>query len=119
MASQKQSVKKPTAGAVVILDLGNAPFGHEQSGLRPGIILSEQNGVVITIPLTTNTTALRFSATFAVVPDSKNGLAATSVALVFQIRAVDKTRIVKHIGVLSSKDARVLNKLIRTITSLI
>ena len=118
MAQQKQSVKTLVPGSIVIIDLGNAPFGHEQAGLRPGIVLSVQNGVVVTIPLTANTTALRFLATFAIDPDKQNGLTAPSVALVFQMRAVDINRIVKNLGSVSSKDARALNKIIRTITSI-
>jgi mRNA interferase MazF len=118
MVSQKQHLKLPIPGSIVIIDLGNAPFGHEQAGLRPGVVLSEQNGVVVIIPLTTNTTALRFSATFAIVDDNQNGLTVPSVALVFQIRAVDVGRIVKRIGTISAKDARALNKIIRTVTCL-
>ena len=118
MASKKQSVKIPVSGSIVLIDLGNAPFGHEQAGLRPGVVLSEQNGVVIMIPLTTNTAALRFSATFAITDDKENGLTTPSVALVFQMRAIDVGRIVKHIGLVSVKDARLLNKIIRSVTTL-
>lgn len=118
MASQKQNVETLAPGTIVMVDLGNAPFGHEQAGLRPGVVLSEQNGVAIIIPLTTNTTALRFSATFALIGDKQNGLTASSVALVFQLRAVDVGRIVKRLGSVSIKDARSLNKIIHTVTSL-
>jgi mRNA interferase MazF len=118
MASKKQSIKNLTSGSVVFIDLGNAPFGHEQSGLRPGVVLSEQNGVVIIIPLTTNTAALRFLATYAIADDKQNGLTTPSIALVFQMRAVDVGRIVKRLGSVSIKDARALNKIIRTVTSL-
>lgn len=118
MASKKQSVKTLVPGTIVTVDLGNAPFGHEQSGLRPAVVLSEQNGVVIMIPLTTNTTALRFSATYAIDDDKENGLTAPSVALVFQIRAIDVSRIFKRLGTVSVKDARSLNKIIRTVTFL-
>ncbi len=118
MASQKQNVKKLVPGTIVMIDLGNAPFGHEQAGLRPGVVLSVQNGVVIIIPLTTNTTALRFVATYAITDNTENGLTAPSVALVFQMRAVDVGRIVKRLGSVSVKDARALNKIIRTVTSL-
>ena len=118
MASQKQSVKTLVPGTIVMVDLGNPPFGHEQAGLRPGVVLSEQNGVAIIIPLTTNTTALRFSSAYAITDDKQNGLTAPSVALVFQLRAVDVGRIVKRLGSVSIKDARSLNKIIRTVTSL-
>lgn len=118
MASKKQSVKTFIPGSIVVIDLGNAPFGHEQSGLRPGVVLSAQNGVLIMIPLTTNTTALRCSATFAIADDKVNGLTAPSVALVFQIRAIDTGRVIKRLGSVSIKDSRALNKIIRTITSL-
>ena len=118
MATQKPRLTKPVPGSVLLVDLGDAPFGHEQSGLWPAIVLSLQNGVIVIIPLTTNTTALRFSATYAIANDNQNGLSTPSVALVFQIRAVDAERMVKHIGVVSAKDARALNKIIRTISQL-
>jgi mRNA interferase MazF len=73
--------------------------GHEQSGTRPVIILAELDpNVTIIIPFTSNVQALRFLNTIEVIPSSKNGLADTSIALIFQIRAIDKKRLIKKIG---------------------
>ena len=112
-------MKKLHGGVVVQVDLGTLPYGHEQSGLRPAILLSMQNNIALVVPLTSNTTALRFSATLPISPNKTNGLSETSVALAFQLRAIDTQRVVKRIGMLNAKDIRSLNKIIRIITQII
>ena len=73
--------------------------GHEQSGLRPVIVFSSvEANTVFVLPFTTNLTALRFSHTVEIHPSSTNGLNATSVALVFQLRAIDSKRLTRKIG---------------------
>jgi mRNA-degrading endonuclease toxin of MazEF toxin-antitoxin module len=116
LVAQAQGMKT-ASGSIVLIDLGAAPFGHEQAGLRPAVVLSVTNGMAIVVPLTSNTASLRFSATLPVGPTKRNGLATSSVALAFHIRSVDARRVVKHFGNLDSKDARALNKLVRSITS--
>ncbi len=106
---------KYISGAIVLVNLGLEPFGHEQAGLRPAILLSVTNNIAVVIPLTSNTTSLRFAATAALAPSKNNLLDTTSVALVFHIRAVDVRRIVKRVGVLDTKDVRVVNALLRNI----
>jgi mRNA-degrading endonuclease toxin of MazEF toxin-antitoxin module len=112
-------MKKFHRGTVVLVDLGTVPYGHEQAGLRPSVLLSVQNNIALVVPLTSNTAALRFSATFPISPDKTNGLTETSVALAFQLRAIDTQRVVKRIGVLNIKDIRSLNKIISTITQIV
>lgn len=109
---------KYISGSVVIIDLGMSPFGHEQSGLRPAVFLSMQNNVALVIPLTSNTSALRRSGTISILATKQNGLDTTSIALVFQMRAVDIRRIIKSIGVLGSKEKKLINKILRTITTI-
>ena len=73
--------------------------GHEQSGARPVIILSElEADIVIIIPFTSNMQALRFTHTIEVNPTSKNGLKSKSVALIFQLRAIDRRRLKNKVG---------------------
>lgn len=91
-------------GDVLIVDLA-VSVGHEQRGVRPAIAVSAGRlpGVVVVVPLTTNKEALRFPHTLALSPESKNGLTEDSVALVFQVRALDKGRVMKIIGKLDAQ----------------
>lgn len=80
--------------------------GHEQAGRRPAIILQNDGygrslPVVLVVPLTTARAALRFAGTVLIQPTSENGLRQASVALVFQLRAVDRQRIEDRLGVVS------------------
>jgi mRNA interferase MazF len=81
--------------------------GHEQSGRRPAIIVQDQAyagllPVVLVVPLTTSTATLRFPGTVLIPAGPENGLRQPSVALVFQMRAVDRRRIGDRIGTVSA-----------------
>jgi mRNA interferase MazF len=81
--------------------------GREQAGTRPSIIVQasqfeSQLPTVLIVPLTSRLTAQAFPGTFLLRPDSENGLTMTSVALAFQLRAIDKRRLGRRIGRLSS-----------------
>src|SRR3989338_4786689 len=81
--------------------LGELPSadGHEQFGTHPALILKEiETSIAVIIPLTSNLHALRFPYTIKLKPSGRNGLNSTSVAMVFQIRAIDKKRLKKKIG---------------------
>ncbi len=80
--------------------------GRAQSGRRPAILvqsakLSAKLPTVLLIPLTTQQDALRFSGTVLIEPNSANGLRHLSVALVFQLTAIDKRLLGSKIGYLS------------------
>jgi len=60
--------------------------------------------MVIVAPITSNQAALRFAFCVRVEPSPENGLTVASVVMVFQLRAVDKQRIVRTIGRLSKSD---------------
>jgi mRNA interferase MazF len=84
------------------------PFrgGREQAGLRPVIITQDADyggnlPTVLVIPLTGNLLATRFAGTMLIQPNSENGLTQPSVALVFQIGALDRRRIRDRIGMLT------------------
>ncbi|MEL6160347.1 MAG: type II toxin-antitoxin system PemK/MazF family toxin [Cyanobacteria bacterium J06554_11] len=76
--------------------------GSEQAGVRPVVVF--QNDIVsrfsttaITIPLTTN--QRRASLPICVAIDrGDGGLSQDSVALCFQLRVLDKTRLIKRLG---------------------
>jgi mRNA-degrading endonuclease toxin of MazEF toxin-antitoxin module len=77
--------------------------GQAQAGRRPAIILQQPVTLptVLVIPLTSQQDALRFPATVFVEADKENGLRHDSVALVFQITAVDKRYLAERIGKVS------------------
>lgn len=84
------------------------PPGHEQSGLRPAIVvaLPEQLGtprypVALLVPLTTDLNqpwAARSAALYHRLPQGAGGLPRASVALLDQVRSVDLRRVVGYVG---------------------
>jgi mRNA interferase MazF len=83
--------------------------GREQAGRRPGVVLqgSKASSVLptlVVVPLTTQIEALRFPGTVLVEPDAANGLRHPSVALVFQVTAVDQRVLAGRLGRLDDHD---------------
>ena len=77
---------------------------HEQSGIRPAVVIARVAKTVATIiPCTFNQEALRFPYTYRIEPTKSNGLAVSSVALVFHMRALDITYLKKKIGTVDKK----------------
>lgn len=119
--------------------------GHEQEGLRPGIIFSIENfekinfqnsqrrtlhrfpfgndtyakfsnetaGILSIVPFTTQRRALDFNFTLELSKSNENGLQLDSIALVFQLRAIDKKRIKNKVGILEDKYLYEINKMIK------
>jgi mRNA interferase MazF len=80
-----------------------AATSHEQGGRRPAVILPDDHyagglPVALVAPLTTARAAMRFAGTTLIRPTAENGLPQTSVALVFQLRAIDRRRVQERIG---------------------
>ena len=72
--------------------------GHEQIGERPAMIVQcdaaiQNLSTVLVIPFTRNRDALRFFGSVAVPATQANGLQCDSVALIYQLRVIDKNRI--------------------------
>jgi mRNA interferase MazF len=85
--------------------------GREQRGRRPVVVFQDDDyggnlPVVLVVPLTTARAAMRFAGTTLIRPTVANGLRQVSVALVFQLRAIDRRRMQERIGTVS---AEVLN----------
>lgn len=85
------------------------PFapGHAQAGDRPALIVQHAALIaalptVLIVPPTSTPGAARFPGTLAVAPDGQNGLTVPSIALVFQLRALDKRDCVQRLGVLDA-----------------
>jgi mRNA interferase MazF len=77
--------------------------GREQSGRRPAVIIQDDTYAIslpttIVIPLSSAMAALRFPGTTQVKATEMSGLRTDSVALAFQIRAIDRSRIKEQIG---------------------
>src|SRR3989344_780278 len=88
--------------------------GHEQEGIRPVIVLSNViASLVLIIPCTSNIQALRFPNTLQINPSKRNGLKNLSVALVFQIRAIDKQRLQKKAGILEKQVVSKVDSMLR------
>jgi len=80
--------------------------GHAQAGRRPAIVVQSAAATaklptVLLVPLTTQLDALRFPGTALVETTAENGLTRPSVALVFQLTAVDRLFMGQKLGTLS------------------
>jgi mRNA interferase MazF len=95
--------------------------GHAQAGERPAIIMQADQFItslptVLVVPFTSAAGAARFDGTLLVQPDDQNGLNLPSVALVFQMRALDKRDFLHRLGRLDTPTfTRVLELLDRLI----
>lgn len=88
--------------------------GHEQEGVRPAIVIADtKTPIAIVIPCTSNLHAFRFPFTLLVEPSGENGLDTASVASVFQLRAIDKKRLIKRIGFLERSLTLQINRLLK------
>lgn len=93
------------AGDIHWVELPDAS-GREQSGRRPAVIMQDDAyafslPTTVIIPLSSAMGALRFPGTTQIKATAFTGLRNDSVALAFQIRAVDRSRIKQHIGAVS------------------
>jgi mRNA interferase MazF len=99
-------------GEVWQVDLPITP-GHAQVGERPALIVQADPFIatlptVSIVPFTGTRSAARFPATVLVQPAGQNGLTVPSIALVFQMRALDKRYFRHRLGIL---DAATLDRI--------
>ena len=90
--------------------------GREQSGRRPAVAVQADiagEPMLMVAPVTSNFNALRFDFTVRVEPSAENGLMQPSIVMIFQMRAIDKSRIVRTLGQLSSDDLEKVSAEIR------
>lgn len=105
-------------GEIWLVDLPSSD-GREQSGLRPVTVLAETEvNIAIVLPFTSNLQALRFPHTFQLKPTKKNGLTALSVALIFQMRAIDKIRLKRKVGDLEDSSLKAIDHMIKKLLKL-
>jgi mRNA-degrading endonuclease toxin of MazEF toxin-antitoxin module len=90
-------------GDVWVIDIPELKT-HEQNGRRPAVIIARVTKNIVTfIPFTTNKKALRFPLTCTVAPTKSNGLREESIALVFQMSALDTSYFEHKVGSLEKK----------------
>lgn len=94
----------------------NPTQGSEQAGIRPVIIfqndiISQFSTTIIAIPLTTNQRRASLPICL-VIEQGDSGLAQDSVALCFQMRVLDKTRLIRKLGQLSSQTITQLDEVV-------
>ena len=81
--------------------------GHAQAGRRPAIVMQSETAqnlpTILIIPLTTQLSAVRFQGTVLIEASAQNGLKQNSVALVFQMTAIDRSFVERPLGEISSR----------------
>ena len=107
-------------GDVLLINLPTSDK-HEQSGRRPAVAVQTDiasEPMLMVAPVTSNLNALRFNFAVKIEPSNDNGLTQTSIVMIFQMRAIDKSRIVKLIGKLSTEDLAKVDSEIRQMLGL-
>lgn len=86
-------------------------IGREQIGKRPAIILGDtKTSLIIIIPLTSSKKALKYPYTIKINPSKQNNLDIESIALLFQLRAIDKRRMLHKLGELEKNYLEEIDK---------
>ena len=93
-------------GEVWLADL-NPTRGSEQAGTRPVLIfqnnvISKYTTTILVIPLTTNLHRASLPSCVQI-SKSEGGLTNDSVAICHQLRVLDKTRLLRRLGVVSEQ----------------
>lgn len=96
-------------GDIVLVELPQVAgaSGHEQTGNRPALVVhsdatSASLSLIMIVPLTHVLATRRFPHTIEIQPSSQNGLSMPSILMVFQLRAIDKNRILNKLGVIET-----------------
>jgi mRNA interferase MazF len=87
-------------GDVLLVSLPDSDK-REEKGNRPAIAVQTDianSPMLIVIPVTSSLGALRFPFVVKIEPSEQNGLNLPSVAMIFQMRAIDRKRIIQKIG---------------------
>jgi mRNA interferase MazF len=74
--------------------------------------------IFLIVPLTSHKEALRFPYSFEIKKSEITNLDFDSVALVFQVRAIDKKRLFEKLGSLEDKDLMKLDETIKNLFKL-
>lgn len=105
-------------GEIWLVDLPSTN-GHEQTGARPVLVVAEtEANIAIIIPFTSQVQSLKFPHTLEIRSSKKNGLKELSVALIFQIRAIDRKRLKRKIGELEDAKLNEVDGMLRNLLNL-
>jgi mRNA interferase MazF len=109
-------------GEVWLVDLPSTG-GKEQSGPRPAVVIQDASygqasPLVIVVPLTSQLGALRFPGAVRLDPSSSNGLRLPSVAMVFQVRSLDRARFSRRMGSLDKTELSLVMTELRRLTGM-
>jgi len=117
--TESEQMNYPSKVEIWRVDLGGGK-GHEQERERPAAVWKHLDHVkmAIVIPFTKNLETENLSYTHLVTPAQKNGLETESVALIFQIRAVDKKRLTEKMGELDETDIKCIGDILRDLLKL-
>ena len=88
--------------------------GNTQSGPRPCIVVADLPGArsCLIIPLTSNPAAEKFGFVHRIEPTPHNGLKASSLALIFHVRHIDRRFLTSRAGLLSETDCEIISTLL-------
>jgi mRNA interferase MazF len=110
---------QPTRGEVWLVSL-DPTVGHEVKKTRPAVIVSsniynEHNWVVVIVPLTSHDVSEYDQ---VLIEPPEGGLTSTSVTLPDQIRAIDRSRLIKLVGKLGDDSLARLDRSLRIVLGL-
>ena len=102
-------------GDIWLCDLSNA-LGSEQTGTRPVVILQNDKGneaspITIVVPLTSR--KKHYVPTRVPLPAKEAGVAVDSLAMVEQMRCVDRKRLLRKLGQITSQ--KLMQEIARTV----
>lgn len=98
----KKKIFKMEKGEIWLTNLPQQ-VGKEQIGKRPALIVADtKTSLMIVIPLTANLETSKYFNVVKVEPSSQNGLDKISMALLFQMRAIDRKRLIHKLGILEN-----------------
>lgn len=83
--------------------------GREQAGTRPAVLMQRDEGAqrtptLVVVPLTSQLAVTRFGHAIELEASAQSGLRVRSVAMAFQITAVDRVNVLEHMGTLPEED---------------
>jgi mRNA interferase MazF len=116
-----------SVGDIIVATLPEqVPPGREQKGYRPVIVVGVPEALgtprypmLLVIPLTTNRRqqwAIECPALYPVLAAGEGSLPTSSIALLDQVRSLDKTRVSRYIGTLTNEQCQpILNGLSKMI----
>jgi len=102
-------------GEIWLIDLTDGK-GHEQQGMRPGLVVGKGGGLIITIPLTSNLDRSNMPFTEIIDCTPHNGLRENSVALIFQIISLDQERFKHKKGEITKEQYETIHSILMDMT---